>query len=203
MPEASGPTLAAAADLGLADATTLQVTDQLTSAGLTDFYQFHVAGSSTAIIYAAGLTTSATVTLYHQYGTVLASCTGGLDGDAWLSQDLPILPPGSSYAVIVASSRATPYSFSILAQAYAMTAASQATATALGPLSAAPVTASGTLRPLEPQQYFAFTLTSPATVDVALTASGSAQVQLNTAGLAPIGSAAYQAAGPGTVLVSD
>ena len=203
IPEAAGMALATAADLGQPGAGGLHVTDQLNANDLADYYQFHVAGPSTALIHAAGLTASATVTLYDAYGSVLATRTGGLGNDAWLSQDLMALPPGSAYGVSVSGTEATPYTLSVSAQSYAISAASPATAVGLGPVSTQPLIRSGTLHILNPQQYYAFTLASPATLDAVLTASGSAQIQLYTAAFVPVGPTVYQAAGPGTVLVAD
>ncbi len=203
VPESAGATLAAAADLGMIGTAPAQVTDQLNAVDTIDFYQFHVAGPATAVVHASGLTGSATITLYDQYGAILATSIGGLGGDAWLDQDVAALPAGSSYALSVSAAQPTPYTLSLAAQGYAVTAASPATAPALGLLGGAPVSATGVLRTLNARQYYSFTLAAPATVGAALTASGSAQVQIFSAALAPVGQAAYQPSGPGTILATD
>lgn len=206
-PERAGPSLASATDLGVLVGTTTPIIDQLNAADTTDSYQFRLASASAVAFDLSGLTAAATITLFDGSGAALGSRSGGLHGDAWLNADLAPLPGSFSYKVQV-TGQATPYILTATGTPYTVTIGlSPVSAIPVGTLDSEPsVSMSGTLLPLASRQYYSFTLTSAQTVDIAITGSLSAALQVFTANgsqIGPqIGTTAFENTDPGTLLAN-
>jgi len=201
VPEGAGPTAALARDFGVLGSAGAQVVDQLNAADSADYYQFEVGTNAAVALLLSGVTDAATVTLYDGSGAVLSSRSAGLASNAWLNSDLAPLPVGTSYVIGITGTRPTSYTLKLSEAPYVkITGATAGTATDAGTLGPSSVTLAGTLRPLANNQYYSFTLDTPQTVSIAVTAEQSTLLQLYGSDGSSIGRTNPPGTAPGTIL---